>query len=167
MAFKITDSNKIGYQQIAAIDTVQNHPLGTIVKAVDPTLGEGEFIYLLGVASTAVGTCVVYNATTHQTALLPDTAGLAQPIAVAMSANVADSYGWYQIGGLATVLKTAVAVSPDVALYVSATAGQLMPTPAAGKQVLNARSANLATVAAGTPTVVVSINRPHMQGQIT
>jgi len=42
-----------------------------------------------------------------------------------------------------------------------------MPTATAGKQVLGARSANLASVAAGVSTIIVSINRPHMQGQIT
>ena len=43
-----------GFQPIAVTDTTQNHALGTIVQAVDPTYGAGEFIYLKGVASTAV-----------------------------------------------------------------------------------------------------------------
>jgi hypothetical protein len=42
-----------------------------------------------------------------------------------------------------------------------------MATAASGKQVLGARSANLATVASTVSTVIVSINRPHLQGQIT
>jgi hypothetical protein len=41
-----------------------------------------------------------------------------------------------------------------------------MPTVATGKQLLGARAANLATVASGVSTVIVSINRPHKQGQI-
>jgi len=43
MAFVIRD-NMVGWQPIADLSTVKNHPLGTIVKAVDPDLGEGEFI---------------------------------------------------------------------------------------------------------------------------
>ena len=58
MAFRIT-SNVVGSQPIADTSTTKNHPLGTIVTAVDPTLGGGEFIYLKGVASTVVGTQTV------------------------------------------------------------------------------------------------------------
>ena len=53
MAYHITDQ-VVGSQAIATTDTDQLHPLGTIVRAYDPTYGEGEFIYLLGVASTAI-----------------------------------------------------------------------------------------------------------------
>ena len=63
--------------------------------------------------------------------------------------------------------KTAVAVNANVAVYQSATTGRIMPTAASGKQLLGARSANLATIAATVSTVIVSINRPHMQGQTT
>src|SRR3954464_2457768 len=101
--------NQIGIQAIERTSTVQNHPLGHIVKAYDNTLGEGEFIYLLGAANTLAGLVYSYNATTFQTVVLPSTANLGTPIAVAMSANVAAQYGWYQIEGLATVLKSAVA----------------------------------------------------------
>jgi hypothetical protein len=110
---------------------------------------------------------VTYSTTTYQTALSPNTANQAQPVAVAMAANTAGLFGWYQIEGLAVVKKTAVAVNANVAVYQSATTGRIMPTAASGKQLLGARSANLATVASGVSTVIVSINRPHMQGQTT
>ena len=54
MAFKITE-NSLGWQPIANTSTTQRHALGTIVRAEDPTFGEGEFIYLKGVVSTVVG----------------------------------------------------------------------------------------------------------------
>jgi len=93
-------------QPIADTSTTKKHPLGTIVRAKDSTYGEGEFIYLLGVGSTVVGSLVTYNATTYQTALSPTNATTdSVPVAVAMSANVASQYGWYQIGGLAVVKK--------------------------------------------------------------
>jgi hypothetical protein len=84
-----------------------------------------------------------------------------------MSANTAGLFGWYQIGGLAVIKKTAVATSAQVAVYQSATTGQIMATAASGKQILGARSANLATVTSITSTVIVSINRPHKQGAVT
>ena len=145
----------------------QAHPLGTITKAYDSTLGEGEFIYLLGVASTVVGSLVTWNATTFQTTLSPNTAKNAAPVAVAMSANVAAQYGWYQIGGLATIKKTAVQVTPQLPIFQSATAGRIFVTSTAGVQIIGAKSANLTTVTSTTSTLVVLINRPSMQGHIT
>jgi hypothetical protein len=173
------DDYKSGLLQIAVVDTgittangtsvIPTPPnvLGGVIRAFDPTYGEGEFIMLVGVASTVVGSLVTYNTTTYQTALSPNTANLAQPVAVAMSANTAGTFGWYQIEGLAVVKKTAVAVNVGVPVYQSATTGRVMPTAASGKQVLGARSANLATVASGVSTIIVSINRPHMQGATT
>ena len=176
MAYSFTE-NRAGMLQIANIDagvTMANGTsaiptppatLGQVVRAFDPTYGEGEFILLVGVASTVVGSLVIYNATTYQTTLAPSTSNLAQPVAVAMSANGAASFGWYQIGGLAVVKKTAVKTLTNVPMFLSATAGRIMATAASGKQILGARSANLATVTATTSTVIVSINRPHVQGQ--
>lgn len=157
----------VGSQPIDVTDTVQNHPLGTLVRAWDPIYGGGEFIYLLGVASTVVGSVVKYNATSYLTVLVVATAVQAVPVAVAMSANVASQYGWYQISGNAVVKKTAVAVSPQVTLFISATAGRVKVIASAGLQIVGARSANLTSVTSTTSTVVVTINRPHLQSQIT
>lgn len=162
MAYAIT-SPLIGCQPIANTETTQRHPLGTIVKAVDPTYGEGEFIYLLGVASTAVGSLVVYNTAGYQTALAPVGSNLPQPVAVAMSANVASQYGWYQISGRAIAKKTSgLALASNAAVGVK-TAG-LVATTGTGKEVLGAL-----TVAKSTASTTVSliIDRPCMQGRIT
>jgi hypothetical protein len=166
MAFIPVDQ-ELGVQPIGLTSTTKNHPLGKIVKAVDSTLGFGEFIYLLGAASTVAGLVYSYNATTYQTTVLPSTGNLDVPIAVAMSANVAAQYGWYQISGLATVLKSAVAVTPQAKVYISGTSGRLMPTSASGKMVIGAKYANLTTVTSTTSTAVMLLNRPTIQGQIT
>ena len=84
MAYQITDG-RIGSQPIADTSTVQNHKLGTIVRAVDSTYGEGEFIYLVGVASTVVGDAVTYNSATHVTTRAAVGANKSFPIAFAMS----------------------------------------------------------------------------------
>lgn len=152
--------NQLGIQPIANTSTVQNQPLGTIIRAYDSVLGQGEFIYLLGVASTVVGNTVTYSATTGQTTLSPSTAQNANPVAVAMSANVASQYGWYQIGGLATVKKTAVQVLPNAKIFQSGTAGRWFTTSTAGQHILGARGASLTTVTSTTSTMVVLLNRP-------
>ena len=159
--------NLIGCQPIQNTETTQKHPLGTIVRASNDTYGDGEFIYLLGVGSTEAGSLVKWNATTYQTVLVTNTAVQAVPVAVSMSANVATQYGWYQIQGNAVIKKTTVAVNPQVTLFLSATAGRVKVTASAGLQIVGARSANLTTVVTTTSTVVVTINRPHLQSQIT
>lgn len=166
MAYALIDQ-VLGAQAIATTSTTQTAPLGTIARAVDPSLGAGEFIYLLGVANTVVGLVVTYNATTYQTTLMASGANATNPVAVAMSANVAASYGWYQIAGMAVILKTAVQFTPQVALFISTTTGRVRAIASAGRQILGARTANLATVTSTTSTITALINRPFLQGQIT
>ena len=168
MAYQLT-SAYIGAPKITDTDTTKKVPLGTVVKAYDPTYGEGEFIYLLGVGSTEVGSVVTYNTTTWQTALgtVSNMKNKGTPVAVAMSANLATYYGWYQISGNAVVKKTSVAVTPSVPVFISATSGRIKVLASAGQQILGAQSANLTTVVTTTSTVVVTINRPFAQGQIT
>ncbi len=147
----------------------QAHPLGTIVRA-DETgtpLGEGEFIYLGGTSTTAVGSLVSYNGITGLTTLTPNTAATNLPVAVAMSANLKGSFGWYQISGVATILKTAVKISPAVRLFQSSTAGRVFATSTAGKLLSNAVSVNAATVASATSTIQVQIQRPFLEGIAT
>lgn len=161
MAF--THRELVGGQPIANTETTQNHPLGTITRGWDPTFGEGEFIYLLGVASTAVGDLVVWDGVTYATTRAPVTANLGRGVAVAMSANVASQYGWYQIGGTAVINKSAVVLANTTAIGINSTAK--IGASASGKQILNARTAN-STVSA-TATARVTINRPFLQGRVT
>ena len=172
------DDNKAGLLQIAVTDAgittangtsaIPTPPavLGQIERAFDPTYGAGEFILLVGVANTAVGSLVTFDGTTYQTTLCATTSNQARPVAVAMSANGAGSFGWYQIEGTAVVTKTTGAkVNPTVAIGVVSTGK--VGASASGKEILGARSANAATVASATTTVNVVVNRPHLQGRIT
>lgn len=159
--------NLVGAQPINVTSTVQQHKLGTLVEGDDPTLGGGEFIYLVGVGSTVVGSLVTYDATTYQTALTTHVPVQARPVAVAMSANVLASFGWYQIQGLAVIKKTAVLFGAQVTLALSSTVGRVKGTSTSGLQIANARTANLATISATVSTITAMINRPHLQTQVT
>ena len=165
MAYFI-DSGLIGGQKIADTETTQYHPLGTIVTARDPTYGGGEFIYLLGVASTVVGSVVTYHPSTYQTALCPVGNSLAKPIAVAMSANVAASYGWYQISGLAVAAKSATICCVAGAGIAVKTIGLISKTGSLA-EIQGGVTATTASAKTGVTTVLISINRPVMQGRIT
>ncbi len=161
----INTAGVAGAQPMADTSTVKNHPLGKIVTAVDPTYGEGEFIYLKGIASTVVGSLVTFDQTLATTTLAPATGGKG-PVAVSMSANVASQYGWYQIAGAAAVkAPNAMTVGAEV-FMLAATPGSVDDAAVAGEQVLNAA----VSTTTGTPSsglAIIQINRPFLQGQIT
>jgi hypothetical protein len=157
MAFRITD-NIIGTQAIADTSTVQNHPLGTVVRAVDPVYGAGEFIYLLGVASTAIGTWVLYNEDDFSTSRLA--ANDIGQVAVAMSANVASQWGWYQIKGKAVGLALA-AFADNGNVYSTATAGSVDDAVVAGDRIKKCKGASALGVPSGS-FAEFEIDRPFV-----
>lgn len=138
MAYTISDPI-IGAQPIANTETVQKHPLGFTVTAVDPVYGSGEFIYLSGVASTVLGSWVTYNPDDFSTTLLA--ANAIGPVAVAMSINVASQYGWYQIGGKA-IGKALTGFVDNANAYGTGTAGSIDDAIVAGDRVQNAKGAS-------------------------
>ena len=158
--------NLAGAQPIANTSTEQKHVLGTIVRATDPTYGEGEFIYLLGVASTAVGSIVTFDASTYQTVLSAVGGNIPRPVAVSMSANVASQYGWYQISGQAVCAKTCtISLAAGAAVGVLTTG--LIAGTGSGKEIQGAVVAAVASATAGRTTVKVMIARPTKQGRVT
>lgn len=158
MAFTIAENMLIG-QPIADTSTTQRHALGTIVRAKDPTLGVGEFIYLQGIGSTVVGSIVNYD-DNFVTAL--DTAavsGPSRPLAIAMSANVASQYGWYQISGLAVATKANSVSFADGAGLGSGSG--LAVAVATGTVLQGAVVRTVASAKSNVTTVAIAINRPH------
>jgi hypothetical protein len=148
----------VGAQPIADTSTVQNHPLGTMVSAVDPTLGAGEFVYLTGIASTVVGSWVTYAQSDNSTALL--VANAIGMVGTAMSINVASSYGWYQISGKA-VGKALTGFADNGNVYATATAGSIDDAIVAGDRVKLAKGAS-AVDTPSTGLAYFEISRPFM-----
>ena len=135
-------------QAFDANSATQKHPLGMIVRAEDTAstaYGFGEFIYLKGLASTAVGEWVLYQSDNWATKLaVADDFG---PLAVAMSACVASEFGWYQIHGKAVGLAGS-GFNDDADVYLTATPGTVDDTNVGGDYVRGARGAS----AVGTPS---------------
>lgn len=162
MPFSIITPPLLGSQPIAETSTTKKHELGTIVGAVDATYLGGEFIYLSGVASTVVGSWVTYNMDDGSTALLA--ANAIGPVAVAMSANVAGQFGWYQIQGKA-VAKVSAGFVDNANLYATATAGEADDAVVAGDRIKRAKGAS----AVGTPSTGLAeceIDRPFMDDAV-
>lgn len=126
-------------QPIAATDTVQNHQLGKRVDAFYSTQFWGQFIYMLGVASTAVGDFCTLNYDDFTTTRL--VANAIGPVGIAMSANVASQYGWYQIYGKASG-KALTAFADNGRCYATATAGSIDDTVVDGDLVHNCLGAS-------------------------
>jgi hypothetical protein len=162
MAYTIAENALLG-QAFADTSTTKKHALGTIMRGKDPDLGGGEFIYLLGVANTVVGSVVIWDSA-YQTTLWASGASLPRPVAFAMSANVASQYGWYQISGMATAAKAAATTfSAGTAVGAGAT-GLVIPT-ATTVEIQGAIAATAATN--GPTTCLLNISRPTQVGRIT
>lgn len=167
MAYKIVSTNAIGAQPISETSTTQRHPIGTIVQGIDPTYGAGEFIYLLGCASTTVGSIVNYRGTTGATALGYVGENRASPMAVAMSDNVANQWGWYQISGIAVAAKACtVSFAAGAAVAVGSSSGLAVAT-LSGQELQGAVVSAVASATAGRTTVALLINRPNSQGRVS
>jgi hypothetical protein len=153
----IQENSLVG-QPIADTSTTQRHTLGTIIRAKDPVYGSGEFIYLKGIAATAIGSWVTYNLDDGSTTLLA--ANAIGPVAVAMAVNVANQYGWYQIQGKAIGLCLAGFVD-DANVYATATAGSVDDAVVTGDRVKNAKGASAIGVPSGS-FAEFEIARPFM-----
>ena len=161
MAFKPNDA-LIGIQPLTDHVTTAQHALGHIITAKDPTYGIGEFIYLVGVASTVAGSIVSYDAAgtlAFQSALHTTELDKPRPVAVAMSACVAGEKGWYQISGIAVALK-ANTVSFAAGAGLGATAGSAVAV-ATGVILNGALVAIVASAKSDVTSVRVMISRPH------
>lgn len=156
MAYVINDA-VAGSQPIDARETSAKHPLGKIVRASDPTYGEGEFKYLKGVASCALGSWVTYKDEDGTTALLA--ANAIGPCAIAMAATTASYYGWFQISGTA-VGKCLTLMASNARVWITATAGSVDDASVAGDGVNLAKSAALTVVSSGVTTF--EIQRPYV-----
>lgn len=161
MTFRTIDP-LIGTQPIATTDTVQNHSLGLIVQAIDPVYGAGEFIYLKGLAATAVGTWVTYNSDDFSSTLLA--ANAIGPVAIAMSACVASNYGWYQIQGKALGL-CLTGFLDNANVYATSTAGSVDDAVVAGDRVKGAVGASAIGVPSGS-FAEFEIARPFMDDAV-
>lgn len=168
MTFKPGANAPLGLSAPGNVDAVASVQVGTIAKFYDDVQGEGEFIYLPGVAATVAGDVVEYDlapgaqlTVRHSNATASNSG---RPVAVATAACIAATFGWYQIGGLAIVNTTAAQAAGNV--YGTATAGQVGNTLDAGDQVLNCRLVTATGVPAANKAYLM-LQRPFVQGNIT
>lgn len=161
--WNIMTAGLIGAQPIATKSSTQKHNLGTIVQANDATLGQGEFIYLKGVASTAVGDWIGYfpNGTSIRAV-----ANGTYPLAIAMTTNTTTtSFAWYQISGTANANGLTSITTTSGFLWLTGTAGSVDDASVIGDAVLNARKTATVHVV-GTFLDQYAIMRPFCTNRV-
>lgn len=186
MAYSLID-NRIGTPDLTSVivsgaigtpgtgvlpSSVLEAQLGEIRDGFDTTNGYGKFIFLKVPTSTTVTTGLLYQWDKNYTIVVVPVGGTSKNtgVAVVAAVNTVSSnttsvqYTWFQIQGQAVVLKTAVTVSPQSAVYISATAGRVKVLSSAGQQILGARTANSTTVTSTTSTVLVYLNQSSLEG---
>jgi len=126
----LTGSTQTFDGDTSVVDSSAKHPLGTRAHDVDGN----EYVYALGVASTAVGTWVTFDEEYTTTRAVADAQGR---VGIAMAAIVADKYGWYQIYGKASGLAL-TGFADNGKVYLTATAGSVDDTDVAGDAVIGA-----------------------------
>lgn len=126
------------------VDSTQRHKLGT--RAWDTSMNE--YLYMLGVASTAANLAVSYDEDYTTTLLVPDAVG---SVAIAQAATIADTYGWYLVKGkgTATAATGGDGVADNKSLAIAAGGGgELDDADAAGDQIVGIWSRGAAAAGA-------------------
>lgn len=166
-----TTTDRAGTGVPGVIYDTQLVPIGTINRFNDPLYGEGEFIFLPGVAALAAGDVVEYTTTagvanpTGSVTRWAGTANSGKPLAISTTANIlTTNWAWYQLSGAAVVNISGAVAAADRAFWQAT--GVVFSTLTAGKQVngMVAVSAN-GVPAAGKATYQIQF--PVAQGNIT
>lgn len=140
------------------VDSAPLFPLGFEVQGDGGAdYGAGWFIYLKGVANCALGSWVTFNSDDGSTTLLA--ANAIGPVAVALGAVGASSYGWFQVSGKC-VGKALTGFLDNGNVYATATAGSVDDAVVAGDRVKGAKGAS--NVDEGTLLADFEINNPFM-----
>ena len=152
---------RIGMQPISQVSTTANHPFGTIVRARDTgatAYGEGEFIYVKGVASGALNAWAGYNSKSGLTTLA--VADGAYPVGVFLATlDATTDFGWLQIKGRC-IGKCLTAYADNGRPNLTSTAGSVDDASVASNVVWNAEGRNGGTVTIGDLAGEFEINRP-------
>lgn len=143
----------LGIGALTDVDTTARFTLGTKCMARDmgaTAYGDGEFVYLSGVASTARGSVVTISGT-NGTALIA--ARAVGRVALALGAvDATTKFGWYQISGKGVALCDAT-IAADAPLYIDGTSGRCDDTVVAGDCIMGMKAFS----ADDTNTLVVNM----------
>lgn len=154
---------RVGWQPINQYSTTQNHAFGTIARAKDISsttgYGEGEFIYVKGVASGALNAWAGIRRKAGLT-ILATASGAYDLIGTMMSTlDATTKFGWCQISGRA-IGKCLTQYADNAVVYLTSTAGSMDDASVAGDVIVGAHGRNGGTVTVGDLAGEFELNRP-------
>lgn len=150
MSVKLVGTVNAAVGAVTDIHTEAKVAVGTRMRGDDGN----EYIYLKGVASTVAGFWVTYDEAGVTTALVINAIG---PVAVAMAATVAATWGWYCVDAPVGVLALVAANSADnTTIGRETTDGYAGDGRAAGDEILNCIARGATAGAAALTTVQFS-----------
>lgn len=160
MAYTHTD-DVIGVTQLTSVDDTQRMQQGLTVKGSDPTLGMGRFMYLNNISGGSIAAgdvCLIDERTGAIKKVVTADRG---PVGVAVAAQAATQWGWFQIEGIAVVNATTGAANSPA--YEQATGGNVLSTVSATNKI----DGMVYKTANGTPAAgqaYVQIQHPSANG---
>lgn len=148
---QLTGPARVFEANTATLDTTAQHAVG--IRAQDAS--GNEYVYALGVASTAANSWVTFDEALATTLAVADGQGR---VGIAMAAIVASTYGWYQIYGSGTG-KVLTGFADNGKVYLTSTAGSVDDTDVSGDVVIgaigrSAISSGVATMELNYPIVM-------------
>lgn len=117
-------------------DTIQRHPLGMKLAAVDPYWGWGEFVYGKSSGALTPRTLCVLDELFNAVGV-PNAALQGFPLCVCMGSMATLEFGWFMTDGL-TPIKATATVAADAALGITGVG--TVGANTAGKQVVGVRN---------------------------
>jgi hypothetical protein len=155
MAGQITGAALASVGYLTDVDAAARNPVGMRIAGTDALGNTAEYIYLKGCASTIAGSVVTFDELGVTTLIAANAKG---PVAIAMAATVASTWGWYGVVG--TFKADVVANSADNStIGRETTDGKVGDGRAAGDQIANCFQRE-ATVAAAL--AYVQIDHPFV-----
>lgn len=148
---QLTGPKQLFEGDTTVVDSTAKHELGT--KGVDAS--GNEYVYMLGVASTAAGSAVTFDEAFTTTLTVASAVGM---VAIAMAATIAATYGWYCVKGTCGGLSGA-AVADNLPLYLHATAGTVDDAAVAGDYIFGMFSRSAPT---GAGAITLQISYPFV-----
>lgn len=157
-----TVDGRIGMQPINQTSTVQQHSFGTIVRCKDvgtTNYGEGEFIYVKGVASGVLNAWAGIRRKAGLTILAVAGGDYNLIGTMCSTLDATTKFGWCQISGRA-IGKCLTSYADNAVVVFTSTAGSIDDASVASDGVLGARGRNGGTVTVGDLAGEFELNRP-------
>lgn len=141
------------YPVVGLPGQVHTSALNAVGTRAYDAVGNG-FVYLKGVANTAVGVAVTYDEAYLTTLLAGNAIG---PVAWATGATIASTWGWYQDEGVIDYASTDT-IAADKPMFIDGTAGRIDDAVVTGDLILNCFSQTADT----TNVATIRVNRPNV-----